>query len=169
MNEENTQQAAEVDPEPQDPIAALQAKADENWSQYLRAVAELDNMRKRAQRDVEHAHRFALEKFLSDLAPVRESLEMGLAAASQDKAVQSLKAGVEMTLKQLDAVLERHGVAILDPVGQRFDPEFHEAMQVMPSADAEPDTVLIVVQRGMTLNGRLLRPARVIVSATAKT
>jgi molecular chaperone GrpE len=143
-------------------LASLQAKADEHWERYLRAVAEQDNIRKRAERDVEHAHRYALDRFVGDLAPVRESLEMGLQAEASDAG--ALREGVEMTLKQLDQVLSKHGVAVVDPDGERFDPELHEAMQAVPHADAAPDTVLTVVQKGLTLNGRLLRPARVIVA-----
>src|SRR5690606_26921111 len=99
----------------------------------------------------------------ADLAPVRDSLELGLAV---EATAESLREGVDATLKQLDQALARHGVEIVDPAGQRFDPERHEAMQTAPSADAEPDTVLHVIQKGLVLSGRLVRPARVIVAAT---
>lgn len=145
----------------EDQLAEAQAKADAHWAQYLRAAAELENTRKRALRDIEHAHRYALERFAADLAPVRDSLELGLAA---DATVESLRSGVEATLKQLDQTLTRHGVEVIDPAGQPFDPERHEAMSTMPSADAAPDTVLQVIQKGLVLNGRLVRPARVIVA-----
>lgn len=145
-----------------DPVAELQAKADEHWAQYLRAAAELDNTRKRAARDVESAHRYALERIAADLAPVRDSLEMGLAAAGDDAG--PLKDGVEMTLKQFDQALARHGIEVVDPAGAPFDPERHEAMQTVPTADAEPGTVVQVVQKGFVLNGRLVRPARVLVA-----
>ncbi len=163
MNEER---AADETPD----FEAIQAKADENWSQYLRAAAELENLRKRAQRDVENAHRYALERFVADLAPVRDSLEMGLAAAGDSEETAALREGVAMTLKQLDDVLARHGVAIVDPPkGERFDPDQHEAMQVMVDPEAAPDTVVLVVQKGLSLNGRVMRPARVIVAGTPNT
>ena len=157
---ENPEQQAEA-PTLEEQLVEAQAKADENWAQYLRAAAELDNMRKRSLRDVEHAHRYALERFAADLAPVRDSLELGLAA---DATLESLRSGVEATLKQLDQALARHGVEVIDPAGQPFDPERHEAMSTMPSADVAPDCVAQVIQKGLVLNGRLVRPARVIVA-----
>ena len=142
----------------------VQKKADENWNRYLRAAAELENVRKRAARDVENAHRFALENFGRDLLAVKDSLEIGLdVAASAD--VDSLREGSEATLKLLATTLERFGIVEVDPLGEPFDPELHEAMTVQPSAEAEPGSVLTVIQKGYTLNGRLLRPARVIVAA----
>ncbi|MDH3614259.1 MAG: nucleotide exchange factor GrpE [Gammaproteobacteria bacterium] len=145
-------------------LAELQAKADENWDRYLRAAAEVENIRKRASRDVEHARRFALENFGRELLAVKDSLEMGL-AASESADAQSLLAGSEATLKLLAGTLERFGVTEVDPAGEPFDPELHEAMTMQPSADAEPGSVLTVIQKGYVLNGRLLRPARVIVAA----
>jgi len=145
-------------------LAELQAKADENWDRYLRAAAEMENVRKRASRDVEHARKFALEGFGRELLAVKDSLEMGLeAGASAD--VQSLLEGSEATLKLLAVTLERFGITEVDPAGEPFDPEYHEAMTMQPSADAEPGSVLTVIQKGYSLNGRLLRPARVIVAA----
>ena len=144
-------------------VAEARAAADENWDKYLRAMAELDNVRKRAQRDVENARKFALERFATELLAVKDSLEMGLAAEQAD--VESLKAGKEATLKQLAATMERFGVAEIDPEGEPFDPELHEAMTLQPSNTAEPGSVLTVFQKGYTLNGRLLRPARVVVAA----
>jgi molecular chaperone GrpE len=157
---ENPEQQPET-PSLEDQLVEAQAKADENWAQYLRAAAELDNTRKRSLRDVEQAHRYALERFAADLAPVRDSLELGLTA---DATVESLRSGIEATLKQLDQALTRHGVEVIDPVGQPFDPERHEAMSTMPSADVAPDAVAQVIQKGLVLNGRLVRPARVIVA-----
>lgn len=146
-------------------LAAANEKAEDNWNQYLRAVAELDNTRKRAERDIEQARRFALERFAADLLPVKDSLEMGLNAATdaQDKPGALLE-GTEMTLRQLAQVFEKFGITEIDPKGERFDPERHEAMATQPSADAEPDTVLTVVQKGYLLNGRVLRAARVLVA-----
>ena len=146
-------------------LDAALAKAEENWQRYLRAAAELDNVRKRASRDVEKARRFALESFGRDLLDVRDSLEMGLAATDTADA-DSLREGSAATLKLLETVIERFGMATLDPAGEPFDPELHEAMTMQPSADVEPDSILTVIQKGYTLNGRLLRPARVIVAQT---
>jgi molecular chaperone GrpE len=148
-------------------FAELQAKADENWDRYLRSAAEVENVRKRAVRDVEHARKYALESFGRELLDVRDSLELGLTAADEaDTAdVESIVAGCQATLKLLSTTFERFGVVEVDPEGEPFDPEFHEAMTVQPSADAEPGSVLTVIQKGYTLNGRLLRPARVIVAA----
>jgi len=162
--EEHTTAEEEAPEIPDIDVAALQAKADENWDLYLRAVAEADNIRKRAARDVERARKYALENFSRELLAVKDSLEMGLAAAeSADE--ESLRAGSEATLKLLTTVLERFGIVEVDPEGEVFDPELHEAMTVQPSANAEPGSVLTVIQKGYSLNGRLLRPARVIVAS----
>ena len=147
-----------------DPLAELQAKADENWDRYLRAAAETENVRKRATRDVENAHKFALESFGRDLLAVKDSLEMGIQAAEQAD-VETLLAGKEATLKLLATTLERFGIEELDPEGEPFDPEFHEAMTMQPSDELEPGSVLSVIQKGYSLNGRLLRPAMVVVVA----
>ena len=149
-----------------DPLAELQAKADENWDRYLRAAAELENVRKRAARDVENARKFALETFSRDLLAVKDSLEMGIEAADTANA-ESLLEGKEATLKLLGTTLERFGITEVDPLGEPFDPELHEAMTMQPSEEAEPGSVLNVVQKGYTLNGRLLRPAMVVVAAEA--
>ncbi len=145
-------------------LAELQAKADENWDLYLRSAAEVENVRKRGVRDVEHARKYALESFSKELLDVRDSLELGLGAADAAD-VESIVAGSQATLKLLTTTFERFGLVELDPEGEPFDPEFHEAMTMQPSADAEPGSVLTVIQKGYTLNGRLLRPARVIVAA----
>ena len=142
----------------------MQAKADENWDRYLRAAAEVENIRKRASRDVEHARKYALENFGRELLAVKDSLELGLAVGESADA-DSLLQGSEATLKLLTGTLERFGVIELDPEGEPFDPELHEAMTMQPSADVEPGSVLTVIQKGYSLNGRLLRPARVIVAA----
>lgn len=150
--------------EPADELSALRDKAAENWDKYLRAVAELDNVRKRAARDVENARKFALERFASELLAVRDSLEMGLASAAT-ASVEDLREGSQATLQQLAATLERFGVTEVDPEGEPFDPAVHEAMTVQPSPEVEPGTVVAVYQKGYLLNGRLLRPARVVVAA----
>ena len=147
-----------------DPMAALQAKADENWDRYLRAAAEADNVRKRAARDVENARKYALENFGRELLAVKDSLEMGIQAADNAD-VDALLAGKEATLKLLATTLERFGIEELDPEGEPFDPEQHEAVSMQPSDDLEPGSVLKVIQKGYSLNGRLLRPAMVVVAA----
>jgi len=149
-------------------LEVLQAQADENWDKYLRAMAELDNVRKRSQRDVENARKFALEPFARELLNVRDSLEMGLATSAGAEPAP-LRQGFEATLKQLATTMEQFGIQELDPHGEPFDPQQHEAMSLQPSADVEPGTVLTVYQKGYSLNGRLLRPARVVVSAAVET
>jgi len=145
-------------------LAELKALADENWDRYLRAAAELENVRKRASRDVEKAHKFALERFCSELLAVKDSLEIGLATANKAD-VQSLLAGKEATLKLLTTTMERFGVVEINPEGEQFNPQEHEAMSMQPSSDVEPGSVLTVFQKGYALNGRLLRPARVVVTS----
>ena len=147
-----------------DEMVDLKARADENWDKYLRIAAELENVRKRAARDVANAHKYALERFAADLLDVRDSLEMALSTA-EDASVESFREGSESTLKLLASVMQRFGVEELDPLGEPFDPEMHEAMTMQPAADAEPGSVLTVFQKGYALNGRLLRPARVVVAA----
>ena len=147
-----------------DALAAAEAKAEENWDRYLRTAAELENVRKRAARDVENAHKFGLERIGKELLAVRDTLEMGLAAAD-GASVESLIEGKEATLKLLTTVLQQFGIEEVDPAGEPFDPELHEAISVQPSDDVEPGSVVTVVQKGYTLNGRLLRPAMVIVAA----
>jgi molecular chaperone GrpE len=144
-------------------LAEARAKADEHWNSYLRAIAESDNLRKRAQRDVEAAHRFAIERFAAELLDVRDSLELGVAAGPAAEPARLLE-GMEATLRLLNRAFEKSGVSVVDPVGEPFNPEFHEAMATQPSAEAAPGTVLAVVQKGYLLNGRLLRPARVLVA-----
>lgn len=143
-------------------LAAAEARAQDNWENCLRALAEADNTRKRAQRDIESAQRFAVERFAADLLDVRDSLELGLAAAAGGAA--QLIEGMEATLRLLNKAFDKAGITLVDPAGQSFNPEFHEAMVTQPTADQAPGTVLAVVQKGYILNGRLLRPARVIIA-----
>ncbi len=144
-------------------LAEAQAKASENWERYLRAAAEAENTRKRAARDVEQAHKFALERIGKELLAVRDTLELGLASAD-NASIESLLEGSSATLKLLVTTMERFDITVVDPAGEPFDPEFHEAISVMPSENVEPGSVLTVVQKGYSLNGRLLRPALVIVA-----
>ena len=140
------------------------AKADEHWKLYLGAHAEMENLRKRTERDVQNAHKFALERFFGELLPVRDSLEMGLAAAGGDVDVAKLREGVELTLKQLSSAMEKFGLREVNPVGAKFNQSEHEAMAMVPTDQAEPNTVAQVVQKGYLLNDRLVRPAKVLVA-----
>jgi molecular chaperone GrpE len=146
-------------------LAEAEERARSHWEQYLRAVAELDNVRKRAQRDIEAANRYGLEKFAAELLPVRDSLELAVQTAdSRELDARSLREGQQATLQLLAKALERLGVTPIDPVGEPFDPTRHEAMLAQESAGARPNSVLQVVQPGYELNGRVIRPARVIVA-----
>lgn len=151
-----------------DQIETLKVEAQENWQKYLRSVAEIDNLRKRNARDVEHARRYGMESLVAAVLPVRDSLEAGLKAANEAAAdtldIASLIEGDQATLRLLDQALESAGVAEIDPEGEPFDPELHEAMTTIPSPTAEPNSVLTVVQKGFALHGRVVRPARVIVA-----
>ncbi|MEW4982952.1 MAG: nucleotide exchange factor GrpE [Cycloclasticus sp.] len=149
----------------QSELDAANARADENWEKVLLAKAEVENIRRRTQKDVEKAHRFSIEKFAKDMLPVVDSLEMGLAsAATSEGDVTAIKEGMELTYKQLLSSLEKSGVKQVNPEGESFSPDFHQAISMVPSPDHEPNTVIQVFQKGYTLNDRLLRPAMVIVS-----
>ncbi|MET0070432.1 MAG: nucleotide exchange factor GrpE [Candidatus Thiodiazotropha sp.] len=141
------------------------AKADDHWDQLMRTRAELENIRKRNQRDLENAHKFALEKFSMDLLQVWDSLELGHQAAQDEQVdVDKLREGTELTLKLLVDVMQKHGIEQVDPDGEAFNPEFHQAMSMQERDDVAPNTVVAVVQKGYLLNSRLLRPAMVMVS-----
>ncbi len=147
----------------QQDLAAAEERAKNHWEQYLRALADVENVRKRGAKDVENARQFAIEKFAQEMIGVKDSLE--LAVANQGKTdVASLVEGQNATLSLLAKAFEKAQIEELNPQGQPFNPEQHEAMMAQPS-EAAPNTVLSVVQRGYLLNGRLLRPARVVVSA----
>jgi molecular chaperone GrpE len=143
-------------------LAAATAKAEENWNQYLRAMAELENYRRRAEREVDNARKYAIERFAQDLVNVGDALEAGLAAGGGD--AKAVVQGAEATLRALQAAFQKAGISVVDPAGKPFDPTWHEAMVAQESAEQPPGTVLAVIQKGYTLNGRLLRPARVVVS-----
>jgi molecular chaperone GrpE len=141
------------------------AKADEHWDQLMRTRAEIDNLRKRNQRDLENAHKYALEKISQDMLQVWDSLELGYQATQDDGAdIDKIREGTELTLKLLVDVMSRHGIEQVNPEGEAFNPEYHQAMSMQERDDVEPNTVVAVVQKGYLLNGRLLRPAMVMVS-----
>lgn len=146
-------------------LAEARARAEENWEALLRARAEMDNLRKRNARDLEQARKFALERFVKDLLPVLDSLEQGLEAAREQGGSEKLVEGTELTLKMFAKVLSEHGVEEVNPQGEKFDPDVHEAMTMQPSREHEPETVMMVLQKGYVLNGRLVRPARVVVAS----
>ncbi len=146
-------------------LEQARAKADEHYNQMMRAHAELENLKRRHQRDLENAHKYALDKFVAELLGVWDSLELGLNAALDEGAdVQKLREGTELTLKMLGDAMGKFGVVQIDPLNQPFDPELHQAMSMQPRADVPANTVVAVVQKGYTLSGRLVRPAMVMVS-----
>ncbi len=148
-------------------LTDARSKADEHWDQCLRLQADIDNLRKRKERDVASAHKFALEKFAVDLLPVRDSLEMGLAAAQDSADAAKLKEGSELTLKMLASAMEKYNIKEINALNEQFNPEYHEAMSMQEREDVAPNTVVTVVQKGYLLNDRLIRPAMVIVSRAA--
>ncbi len=144
-------------------LAAAEAKATENWNSYLRAVAELDNYRKRMDRELENARKYAVERFAQELVSVVDSLEAGINAGSGNSGAALLE-GSSATLKQLQHAFDKAGIKVIDPKDLPFDPAWHEAMLAQESRDMPANTVLSVIQKGYSLNGRLLRPARVVVA-----
>lgn len=141
-------------------------EADKCRDQALRAAAETDNIRKRAQRDVAAAHKFALEKFAGELLGVRDSLDMGLKAAAEDGAdLANVVEGMELTGRMLASAMEKFGVEVVNPLGETFDPELHEAVSMQATTEHPANSVVAVVQKGYTLNGRVLRAAMVVVAS----
>ncbi|MEZ5613979.1 MAG: nucleotide exchange factor GrpE [Rhodocyclaceae bacterium] len=142
-------------------LRAAELKAAEHHDAWLRAKAETENLRRRAQEDVAKAHKYAAEKFAAEMLPVKDSLEAAL--ATENSSIESLKNGVELTLKQLIAAFEKSGVAEIHPAGEKFDPHHHQAISTLED-EGEPNRVIQVLQKGYTLHERILRPALVIVS-----
>lgn len=143
----------------------LQEQVSKANEQVLRVQAEMQNVRRRAERDVSNAHKFALEKFAGDLLPVVDNLERALGTiCAEDEAQKAVSTGLELTLKSFIEVLEKFKIEAIDPSGQPFDAELHQAVSMVPNPDLEPNTVMDVFQKGYTLNGRLVRPAMVVVS-----
>ncbi|WP_445767360.1 nucleotide exchange factor GrpE [Rheinheimera sp.] len=146
-------------------LTQTKAQLAEQHDLMLRIKAEADNIRRRASMDVEKAHKFALEKFAADLLPVVDNLERALAFINrEDEALKSVVEGVELTMKSFLDTVAKYGINQIDPLGQPFNPELHQAMSIQPSADVAPNSVTFVMQKGYELNGRLLRPAMVGVS-----
>jgi molecular chaperone GrpE len=166
---EAVEQASAEEPSLEEQLEEARKKADENWNLLLRSKAELENMHKRVKRDVEAAHKFGLEKMASELLAVRDSMELGLGAAQESTDVQSLREGAELTLKMLIQVMEKFGIQQVNPEKEKFNPDLHQAMTLQESSELEPNTVITVMQKGYTLNDRLLRPALVTVSKAPAT
>ena len=169
--DEVAESAAAAEPEALAPpdlemeLAEARAEAASHLDDFLRLRAELDNLRKRAARDVENTHKHGLERFMTELLPVKDSVALGLSAADgAEPDAEKLREGLELTLKLFDAASEKFGLRELNPEGQSFDPEYHQAMSMQDAAGVEPGTVIMVVQKGYLLNERLLRPAMVIVA-----
>ena len=143
-------------------IEQAEKKAQENWELMLRTRAEMENLRKRTEKDLENAHKYGMEKFVNEMLPVKDSMEMGLAA--EDVTVESLHEGMKLTMNMFNTTFEKLNVKEINPLNEPFDPELHQAMTMVPNPDMEPNTVMDVMQKGYTLNGRLIRPAMVVVS-----
>ena len=146
-------------------LAETQQKAQENWDKALRAQAELENLKRRTQKELEDTHKYAINNFARELLPVLDSLELGLQAASgESEEVKKFREGSELTIKQFEAVFNKFNVVTLNPLGQPFNAEQHQAMVMQEVKDVAPNTVVSVFQKGYMLNGRLLRPAMVVVA-----
>ncbi len=170
--QDNGQDTESAQPDEGNDVAALQRRLDaanlqvEKYKEeILRQHAEQENLRKRMEREIEKAHKYALEKFAEALLPIKDSMEMGLNAAQQETAdIQTLREGGVLIHNMMSAALEKFGILELNPLGEKFDPNLHEAITLAPAPQAEPNTVLVVHQKGFLLNERLLRPARVVVA-----
>ncbi len=167
-----SQPQSEAKSEPLDPVAdltaklaAAEAKANENYDSFLRAKADMENMRRRAQEDVAKAHKFGIENFAENLLPVFDSLYAALADQTGDTA--KLREGVELTLRQLKSAFEKGKLVEIDPVGQKFDPHRHQAISMQPSDSVAPNHVITVLQKGWMITDRVLRPALVVVAQAA--
>jgi molecular chaperone GrpE len=158
-------QAAETGQKLDEQLAAAKQEAAVSYDRYTRAVADLENFRKRSLREKEELRLYALSGLLEDVIPILDNLGLGLAAAKKQTDVKSIVDGVSLTMEQFKTTLARHGLKEVNPAGQRFDPNFHECISHQPSSEVEEENVIQVVRLGYTLNGRLLRPASVIVSS----
>jgi molecular chaperone GrpE len=143
-------------------LKQAEQKAEEHWELLLRTKAEMENLRRRTQKDLENAHKFALEKFVQELLPIMDSMELGLTIENADST--ALRDGMQLTLNMLQSAFDKFHIAEVNPVAEKFNPELHQAMSLQPSNEVEPNTVLAVMQKGYTLNDRLVRPAMVMVS-----
>lgn len=146
-------------------LQEARTQADEHRDQLLRTRAEMENLRRRAERDLENAHKYGLERFINEILPVKDSLEMGLTVASDESTdIAKIREGMDLTLKMMQALLQKMAVREINPLGEKFNPDMHQAMMAQATADAEPNTVLAVYQKGYSLNDRVVRPAMVVVA-----
>ncbi|CAH9015948.1 nucleotide exchange factor GrpE [Candidatus Nitrosacidococcus sp. I8] len=165
QNQESLSHISEIE----DRLTEALSKADSNWNEVLRAKADLENQRRRYERELEKARKYTLEKFAQDLLPLRDSLEMGLSQAQEENAsVDILREGTELILKEFNQITDRFGIKEITPVNEPFNPEFHQAISTQESDDFDPNTVVAVVRKGYLLNDRLLRPAMVVVSKLSR-
>jgi len=168
MDQEQTQAETQQEPDAEmlkAQLATLAAAFESAKEQSLRAQADAQNIRRRAEQDVEKAHKFGLEKMVNDLLPVVDNLERAMAAVDlENEAFAAIVEGIKLTHKSFVDALARHQVKVVDPQGEPFDPNFHQAVSVVPNPDVEPNTVITCFQKGYTLHGRLVRPAMVVVS-----
>ncbi len=141
-----------------------QAKVADYWDQIVRAKAEMENIKRRASRDVESARKFSIEAFANDLIPVMDSLEQGISSITETTELSAVKEGMALTIDVMLKTMEKQGMKQVNPIGERFNPQHHEAMTMVPSPDHPQDHVIDVFQKGYELNGRVIRPARVVVS-----
>ena len=163
-NSENME-SKEVDVEfLQRQLEKLQEQSKVSLDKVVRAQAEMENLRKRAARDVENAHKYALEKFTNELLPIMDSLELGLSASVKAKNLDNLCKGMELTLEMFNTVMEKFGITMIEPKGEKFNPELHDAVSMQETNDSNSGIIIEVMQKGYTLNGRLIRPAMVVVA-----
>ncbi len=163
-NSENME-SKEVDVEfLQGQLEKLQEQSKVSLDKVVRAQAEMENLRKRAARDVENAHKYALEKFTNELLPIMDSLELGLSASVKAKNLDDLCKGMELTLEMFNTVMEKFGITVIEPKGEKFNPELHDAVSMQETDDSNSGIIIEVMQKGYTLNGRLIRPAMVVVA-----
>jgi molecular chaperone GrpE len=147
-------------------LSEMEAKANDYWNKELRTQAELENVRRRAERDVTKAHKYALEKFVADLLPIVDSLDRALQSDVGDNDLaKKIHEGIELTMNMYLKTLEKHGVNQVDPLGDQFNPELHQAIATQPSEEYQTNTVIEVLQKGFILNDRLIRPALVVVAS----
>ncbi len=145
-------------------LEKLQEQSKVSLDKVVRAQAEMENLRKRAARDVENAHKYALEKFTNELLPIMDSLELGLSASVKAKNLDDLCMGMELTLEMFNTVMEKFGITVIEPKGEKFNPELHDAVSMQETDDSNSGIIIEVMQKGYTLNGRLIRPAMVVVA-----
>ena len=160
-----------VDPETEEnslekQLEDAKAQAADNLDQLMRTRAEMENIRRRSEKELTNARKYALEKFAQELLPVIDSMEMGVAAAQDENAdVAKLREGTEMTLKMFETAIEKFGIKGVHPQGEEFNPDHHQAMTMIDSQEHKPNTIIDVMQKGYLLNERLVRPAMVVVSS----